>query len=88
VRILKNVKFKLTKHATKRCLRRKIDLRWIDDALNHPARLESDPDDSALMHALYPVPDRAFRVLRVVYNESVDPALVVTAFFDSEVTDL
>ena len=82
------MKFKLTDHAGKRCLRRRIDERWIDAALNHPARLESDPDDGTLMHALYPVPERAFRVLRVVYNESVAPVLVVTAFFDNEVTDL
>ncbi len=82
------MKFKLTDHARKRCLRRRIDERWIDAALNHPARLKSDPDDGTLMHALYPVPERAFRVLRVVYNESVAPVLVVTAFFDNEVTDL
>jgi len=82
------VKFKLTEHAKKRCLRRGIDERWIGAALDHPARLESDPDDGTLMHALYAVPERAFRALRVVYSESVDPVLVVTAFFDSEVTDL
>lgn len=80
--------FKLTEHARKRCLRRGIDDSWISAALSRPARLETDPDDAALMHALYPVPERAFRVLRVIYNETVDPVLVVTAFLDNEVTDL
>ena len=39
------------------------------------------------MHVLYPVPERAFRVLRVIYNEKVDPVAIVTAYFDDEVKD-
>ncbi len=78
----------LTDHARKRCTRRRIEETWIADVLDHPARIESDPDDSTLAHALRPIPERGFRVLRVIYNETVDPVAVVTAFFDDEVTDL
>lgn len=78
----------LTDHARKRCVRRKIQVAWIEQALDHPARIESDAEDDSLVHVLYPVPERAFRVLRVIYNETVDPVSVVTAYFDDEVKDL
>jgi hypothetical protein len=78
----------LTEHARKRCVRRAIDPAWIAHALDHPARIESDPDDDSLAHVLWPVPERGFRVLRVIYNETVDPVTVVTAYFDDKVTGL
>lgn len=72
----------------RRCLRRKIHDSWIEQALAHPARIESDVEDECLVHVLYPVPERAFRVLRVIYNETVDPVAIVTAYFNDEVHDL
>lgn len=80
--------FILTDHADKRCLKRRIQVDWIRQALQHPARIESDAEDDSLVHVLYPVPERAFRILRVIYNETVDPVTIVTAYFDDEVTDL
>lgn len=80
--------FILTDHAEKRCLRRKIQREWIARALERPARIEDDPDDADLAHVLCLVPERAFRVLRVIYNETVDPVAIVTAYFDDEVKDL
>ena len=76
--------FTLTDHARKRCLKRKIQLDWIREALEHPARIENDAEDDSLVHVLYPVRERAFRVLRVIYNETVDPVSIVTAYFDDE----
>jgi hypothetical protein len=67
---------------------RGIDPAWIASTLDHPARIENDGEDASLVHALWPVAERGFRVLRVIYNEAVDPVAVVTAFFDDEVTDL
>lgn len=80
--------FVLTHHARKRCQRRQIQDAWIGQALTHPARIESDKEDESLVHVLYPVPERGFRVLRVIYNETVDPVAIVTAYFDDEVNDL
>ncbi len=80
--------FVLTEHARKRCLRRGISLEWVRQALTHPARTENDAHDGSLAHALYPVPERAFRVLRVIYNESRAPVAVVTAYCDDEVNDV
>ncbi len=80
--------FVLTDHAEKRCIRRKIQRESIARALERPARIEDDPDDVDLAHVLYLVPERAFRVLRVIYNETVDPVAIVTAYFDDEVKDL
>lgn len=77
-----------TDHARKRCIRRRIQVEWIAKALDHPARIENDAEDGSLVHVLYPVPECAFRVLRVIYNETVDPVAIVTAYFDDEVKDL
>jgi len=41
-----------------------------------------------LVHALLAIPERGFRILRVIYNEAVDPVTVVTVYFDDGVTDL
>ncbi len=78
----------LTEHARKRSIKRKIREEWIAATLEHPARTENDLYDPILAHALRPIPEKGFRVLRVIYNESLDPATVVTVFFDDEVTDI
>jgi hypothetical protein len=78
----------LTDHARKRCIRRKIQAEWIAEALAHPTRTENDMDDPELAHALLVIPEKGFRVLRVIYKETVDPAAVITAYFDDEVVDL
>ena len=76
--------YTLTEHARKRCIRRKITSIWIQSALDHPLRLETDPEDGSLIHALWPVPEKGFRLLRVIYNETTDPVAVVTAYFENE----
>ena len=47
-------------------------------------RTEEDPVDPDVVHALWPVPEKGFRVLRVIYNENVQPTAVVTAYFDTK----
>ena len=46
----------LSDHARKRMMKRKIRPEWIEITLTHPARTENDPVDSALAHALRPIP--------------------------------
>jgi len=82
------MKYLLTDHAKKRIAKRQIRNEWIEDTLVYPARIESDRDDPSLVHALRPIVERGFRVLRVIYNESNDPVTIVTAYFDDEVKDL
>ncbi|MBB1124819.1 hypothetical protein [Thiospirillum jenense] len=48
-------------------------------------RIESDAEDASLVHVLYPVPERHGRILRVIYNETLTPVAIVTAYFDDEV---
>lgn len=77
--------FIVTEHAKKRCVRRNIQPEWIKNALNFPVRIECDSDDGSLLHAIWPVPEKGYRVLRVIYNGTVNPVAVVTAYFDNEV---
>jgi hypothetical protein len=76
--------YTLTDHARKRCVRRGIKESWIREALENPITIEQDINDSDLIHALWPVPELGFRILRVIYNDTVNPVAVVTAFFDSK----
>lgn len=48
------MKYLLTDHAKKRIAKRRICSEWIETTLVHPARIESDRDDPALVHALLP----------------------------------
>ena len=56
--------------------------------MTYPVRIESDHENSELLHALRPIAEHGFRVLRVIYNETVNPVAIVTAYFDDEMKDL
>jgi Domain of unknown function (DUF4258) len=86
--IIHFMNYVLTDHARKRITKRQIRTQWIEETLSYPARIESDQDDSDLLHALRPIAERGFRVLRVIYNETVNPIAIVTAYFDDEVKGL
>ncbi|MGQ0509496.1 MAG: DUF4258 domain-containing protein [Betaproteobacteria bacterium] len=74
--------FELTAHAVTVVARRGIRAEWLRLALQNPDRTEPDRSDAALTHALARIVDRDDRVLRVVYNASVLPPRIVTAYFD------
>lgn len=75
-------RYELTSHAAKAIAERNIDLGWIDRVFRNPERTERDKLDPRLTHALGRIPQRGDRVLRVIYNGSVTPPLIVTAYFD------
>jgi len=75
----------LSDHARKRILKRRIRAEWIEATLADPTGIEPDDYDSTLAHALRPIPERGFRILRVIYNQTRDPVVVVTAYFDPKV---
>jgi hypothetical protein len=76
------VRYRLTAHAATVVAEREIDLAWIGRVLSTPDWTEPDQIDPALTHALGRIAERDHRVLRVVYNASVHPLRVVTAYFD------
>ena len=61
---------------------RGISRAWIERVLADPLALEIDKEDPTLRHALARIPERGGMVLRVIYDETVKPWSVVTAFFD------
>lgn len=74
--------FALTVHASRVISEREIPMAWIARVLAHPAKTEPDRDDPALRHALASISEHDDRVLRVVYNESTNPWVVITSYFD------
>jgi len=74
--------YKLSSHASDVLKERNIELTWIEHVLNNPERCESDPDDSSLEHRLGRIEEYEDRVLRVIIRITVNPVLVITAFFD------
>ena len=75
-------RYELTAHAAVVISERGIDLDWIERTLAEPHRTEQDRTDPALRHALRRIAAHDDRVLRVVYNASVSPPRIVTAYFD------
>lgn len=74
--------FSFSAHAETVIKERGIKREWLEKALVTPDKTESDKDDPALKHALGRIPEHGGRVLRVVYNDSVEPVRIVTAYFD------
>ena len=80
--------FTLSDHARKRLVQRGIDIAWIARTLMQPTVTENDANDPTLAHALLSIPERGFRVLRVIYNESNNPVTVVTVYSDDMVKNV
>lgn len=76
------MKYQLTQHARDVMAERQIPVEWMEHALNNPEKTEPDTGDAALEHSLALIAQHGNRVLRVVYNKSVDPVRVVTVYFD------
>ena len=55
---------------------------WVVRVLAKPERTQRDRTDPNLTHALGSIRERDDRVLRVVYNASVEPPRIVTVYFD------
>jgi hypothetical protein len=75
-------RYELSVHAATAIAERAIEVSWVERVLAMPERIELDEADRSLTHATARIPEREGRVLRVVYNASVDPIRVVTVFFD------
>ncbi|MHB0979257.1 MAG: DUF4258 domain-containing protein [Thermoleophilia bacterium] len=71
-----------TQHARDVIEARGIDPVWVASAVNSPEATVRDIRDAQLTHALRRIPEHGNRALRVVYNHTVDPPRVVTAYFD------
>jgi hypothetical protein len=63
-------------------IERGISIPWIHRVLENPFMLEKDKEDPTLTHALGRISERGDMILRVVYNETTKPRVIVTAFFD------
>ncbi len=74
--------YTLTAHAAKVIAERAIPLAWITRTLAEPYLTEPDPADPDLRHALARIQEYDHRVLRVVYNDTVEPWRIVTVYFD------
>lgn len=80
--MVQNMNYKLSDHAKKHLQQRKIKLEWMEAALSNPDKIESDPEDATLVHALLDIPEKGFKRLRVIYNETNEPVAIATVYFD------
>jgi len=81
------IAFVLSAHAEVVIANRSIDRKWLEQVLERPERVEADKVDPALKHAIGRISVHRGRVLRVVYNDTVDPRRIVTAYFDRTLRD-
>jgi len=75
-------RFELSAHAVKVFAEGRIKIAWVEHVLDKPERIEASTFDPKLRSAFGRIAGYGNRVLRVVYNETTDPPLVVTAYFD------
>ncbi len=61
---------------------RRILIAWVERTLQTPERIELDKADPELRHALGRISEQDDRILRVVYNVTLTPWRIVTAYFD------
>lgn len=76
------LKFVLSAHAETVIAERSIPIAWVEQVLTSPEKTQPDKEDPQLTHALGRIPEHGGRVLRVVYNGVIEPARVVTVYFD------
>ena len=74
--------YALTAHAAKVIVEREIPTAWMARVLAHLEKTEPDHDDPTLRYALARISEHGERLLRVVYNETIEPWLIVTTYFD------
>jgi hypothetical protein len=71
-----------TPHAELMLCERVIEREWVLETVRIPERTEVDPSKLGRARAFRRVPENGNRWLRVVYEETAERTLVVTAFFD------
>lgn len=76
------IEYALTKHAETMLKERGIQLEWLERILLNPVQQHVDLTDPALKHAIGPIAENGDRLLRVIYNETVKPLRIITAYFD------
>ena len=79
---MENFPYQLTDHAIKRISERQIQLEWVVRVLQNPQKTEPDAEDPQLRHALGTIAEYGDRVLRVIYNETINPWRIVSVHFD------
>lgn len=78
----RTIAYELSAHAACVLVEREITPAWVERVLLNPQCTQPDMSDPTLWHALGRIAERDDRVLRVIYNPTVQPWRVVTAYFD------
>ena len=76
------IDYVLTKHAETVINERGIKPDWLGRILQNPAQQMADAADPELKHAIGAIAETDNRILRVVYNDNVNPVRIITAYFD------
>ena len=74
--------YEISDHAAETIKERGVELEWVARVVQNPAQTHPDQLDPDAVHALATIPEFGDRVLRVIYNPTVTPWRIVTAFFD------
>jgi len=74
--------YQLTEHASIVIMERGIHPNWIEKAIQQPDWTEPDLFDNSLTCAFVAIPEFGGRMLRIVFDDSVEPKRVITVYFD------
>lgn len=73
---------RLTAHAQEMLEERRLSVSWVESTISHPDFTRPDPIDAALTRAFRSISEAGDRLLRVVYRQDGEDAVVITAHFD------
>lgn len=76
------MKYELTQHAQKVMAERDISIDWVEVTLSQPELILPDPEDTMVERYFRQIPEFGGRILRVAINTKIEPARVVSVFFD------
>ena len=76
------MKYEFTQHARHAMQAREVLPEWVEQTIDAPELRQPDPNDDSVERLFRRIPDHGNRVLRVAVNTRVEPARVVSVFFD------
>jgi hypothetical protein len=80
------MKFEISRHAHKEIVRRKIPLNIVESVLHNPQQIADEYGHKKAYQSIIDIGTGKDYLVRVIVNDTVDPAIVVTVYRTSKIS--